>query len=116
MSVALAEVVDKLVPISDFSQGKSGKIFSDVYENNSEYIVLKNNIPTAIIVSISEYKKMQEKIARFEKIINAMDTYKLLALAQSRNIDKTDDFYEFLRSEGLNISELEELADSVELE
>ena len=41
MSMSLVEFTEKLVPISDFSQGKAGKIFSDVAENNSEYIVLK---------------------------------------------------------------------------
>lgn len=28
---------ERLVPISDFSQGKAGKIFNDVAENDNEY-------------------------------------------------------------------------------
>lgn len=40
------DFTERLVPISDFSQGKAGKIFSDVAENNNEYIVLKNNQPS----------------------------------------------------------------------
>lgn len=59
MSMALMDCIEKLVPISDFSQGKAGKIFSDVAENNSEYIVLKNNQPTAVLVSVKEYKETQ---------------------------------------------------------
>ena len=43
MSMTLLDLTEKLVPISDFSQGKAGKIFNDVIENNNEYIVLKNN-------------------------------------------------------------------------
>lgn len=116
MSLALAEFVEKLVPISDFSQGKSGKIFNDVFENDSEYIVLKNNIPTAVIVSVQEYKKNQEKLAKFEKLMEIIENHRLLTLANSRKIDDGDDFYGFLESEGLSVSELEKLADTVEIE
>ena len=41
MNSALLELTERLVPISDFSQGKAGKIFTDVADNNHEYIVLK---------------------------------------------------------------------------
>lgn len=66
MNLSILELTEKLVPISDFSQGKAGKIFSDVYNNNSEYIVMKNNQPTAVVMSVEAYKEMQEKIARLE--------------------------------------------------
>ena len=33
VSATLAELTEKLVSISDFSQGKAGKIFSDVAES-----------------------------------------------------------------------------------
>lgn len=54
MSFAFANMTEKLIPISDFSQGKAGKIFNDVAQNNSEYIVLKNNQPTAVLISLSK--------------------------------------------------------------
>ena len=73
MSLALAEFTEKLVPISDFSQGKAGKIFSDVYENNTEYLVLKNNQPTAVVISVNEYKEAQRKIAHLEKILEEFE-------------------------------------------
>ena len=40
MSMDLVYFTEKLVPISDFSQGRAGKIFNDVVENNNEYIIL----------------------------------------------------------------------------
>jgi hypothetical protein len=49
MSATLAELTEKLVTVSDFSQGKASRIFTDVAENNNEYIVLKNNQPTAVV-------------------------------------------------------------------
>lgn len=66
MNISILELTEKLVPISDFSQGKAGKIFNDVYTNNNEYIVMKNNQPTAVVISVEAYKNMQEKIARLE--------------------------------------------------
>ena len=43
MSMALLDFTERLVPISDFSQWKAGKIFNDVAENNNEYIVKLDN-------------------------------------------------------------------------
>ena len=64
MSLALAEFADKLVSVSDFSQGKAGRIFNDVAEFYKEYIVLKNNQPTAVVVSIESYKETQKKVGQ----------------------------------------------------
>ena len=52
---------DKLIPISDFSKGKTAQIFEDVKNNNAEYIVLKNNQPSAIILSPEEYTRLTER-------------------------------------------------------
>ena len=84
MSMALMDCIEKLVPISDFSQGKAGKIFSDVAENNSEYIVLKNNQPTAVLVSVKEYKETQNKLAKLERLLEMVENFRLLKLAESR--------------------------------
>ena len=116
MSMALVEFAEKLVPISDFSQGKAGKIFSDVSENNNEYIVLKNNQPTAVVMSIKEYVETQKKISKLEKLFEQLENIKLLQLAESRDNDKTTSLEEFIAEEGFYMNELEELAESVEFE
>lgn len=84
MSMALVEFTEKLVSISDFSQGKAGKIFSDISENNNEYIVLKNNQPIAVVMSIKEYTKTQRKIYQSEEILEKFENIKLLNMAESR--------------------------------
>ena len=116
MSMAVVEFAEKLVPISDFSQGKAGKIFSDVSENNNEYIVLKNNQPTAVVMSIKEYVETQKKISKLEKLFEQLENIKLLQLAESRDNDKTTSLEEFIAEEGFSMNELEELAESVEFE
>lgn len=116
MSMALLDFTERLVPISDFSQGKAGKIFSDVAENNNEYIVLKNNQPTAVLLSVKEYRDTQEKVAKLEALLEKIENIRLLKLAESRANDNTTSFEEFVKEQGFSMEELEELSESVEFE
>ena len=116
MNATLMEFTEKLVPISDFSKGKTGKIFKDVEKNNNEYIILKNNQPTAVLVSIKEYKETQEKVARLEKLLEMIENARLLKIAESRSKSHTTFFESFIEEEGYAMDELRELAESVEFE
>jgi len=116
LNSALLELTERLVPISDFSQGKAGKIFADVADNNHEYIVLKNNQPTAVIMSIKEYKEVQRKIERLEMYIDKIENIRLLRLAESRAGDSSISFEELVAEEGFEMQELEDLSESVEFE
>lgn len=118
MSLQLLNLAERLVPISEFSQGKAGKIFSDVAENNHEYIVLKNNQPTAVLVSLKEYREIQEKATSFERLIEMVENMRLLELAESRNndVDTTTAFEDFVKEMGFTMKELEELSESVVIE
>lgn len=116
MGTTLLDLTERLVPISDFSQGKAGKIFSDVAENDNEYIVLKNNQPTAVLMSVKEYKETQEKIAKVEKLLDKIENIRLLKLAESRANDITTSFEAFVNDQGFSMEELEELSESVEIE
>ena len=112
----IIDFTERLVPISDFSQGKAGKIFSDVAENNKQYIVLKNNQPTAVLISIEEYKETQKKLERLEKFLEAVENMRLLKLAESRSTTETISFEDLVAQEGFTIEEIDELAESIELE
>lgn len=116
MGMALMDFAERLVPISDFSQGKAGKIFNDVSENNNEYIILKNNQPTAVLLSIKEYKEVQEKIAKMERLLEDVENIRLLKLAEERDTSKTTSFESLVAEDGLDMSEIKELAESVEFE
>ena len=116
MNTALLDLADRLVSISDFSQGKAGKIFNDVAENNTEYIVLKHNQPTAVVVSINEYRDIQEKISKLEKLLDRIENIRLLKLAESRVDSPTSSFEEFIKGEGFSMEELEKMSESVEFE
>ena len=114
--MALLDFTERLVPISDFSQGRAGKIFSDVAENNNEYIVLKNNQPTAVLLSVKEYRETQEKLAKLESLLQRIENIRLLKIAESRANDNTTEFEDFIKEQGFTMKELAELADSVEFE
>lgn len=116
MGVTLLDLTERLVPISDFSQGKAGKIFSDVAENNNEYIILKNNQPTAVLLSIKEYREIQEKSARLEALLEKIENIRLLKIAENRESSSTSSFESFVKEQGFSMEELEEISESVEFE
>lgn len=116
MNATLLELTERLVPISDFSQGKAGKIFNDVAENNKQYIVLKNNQPTAVLLSVKEYRDTQEKAAKLEALLEKIENIRLLKIAESRANDNTSSFESFVYEQGFSMEELEELSKSVEFE
>lgn len=116
MNSTLLDLTERLVPISDFSQGKAGKIFNDVAENNNEYIILKNNQPTAVLVSVKEYRDTQAKLEKLEKIFEKLENIRLLKLAESRVNDNTIPFESFVAEQEISMEELEELVGSVEIE
>ena len=58
MAVA-ANIFQRLVPISQFNKGQASKIF-DRLHSEKELIVLKNNQPSAIILSPEEYERLTE--------------------------------------------------------
>lgn len=116
MSLAFAEFTENLVSVSDFSQGKAGKIFSDVAENDREYIVLKNNQPTAVVISVYQYRDTQRKIAMLEEILEKMENIKLRKMAESRMYDEFTPLEDLIAEDGFSMEELETLAESVEIE
>ena len=114
--MSMAKLAERLVAISDFSQGKAGKIFTDVAENDNEYIVLKNNKPTAVLMSIKEYTSTINKLMRFEQIFEDVENLKLLKMAQDRNPESFTTFEDLLKTENFNFEEIKELSESVEFE
>lgn len=116
MPMNLMDFTERLVPISDFSQGKAGKIFNDVFNNNNEYIILKNNQPTAVLVSIKEYKEIQNKLTRLENLLEELENIRLIQLAESRKNNVTVSFEDIVNESGFSMDEIKELAESVEFE
>jgi len=58
MAIA-TDLLQSLVPISQFNKGQAAKIF-DRLHSERELIVLKNNQPSAIILSPKEYTRLTD--------------------------------------------------------
>ena len=56
-------ILNNLVSITMFNQGQASKIFSRLKEEK-QIVVLKNNVPTAILLSPEEYDRL---LSRAEK-------------------------------------------------
>lgn len=54
-----ADVLNKLIPITQFNRGQASRIF-DRLHTESQLVVLKNNQPAAIILSPAEYSRLSE--------------------------------------------------------
>ena len=54
-----ADILDSLVPITQFNRGQASNIF-DRLHSESRLIVIKNNQPAAIILSPSEFQRLNE--------------------------------------------------------
>ena len=63
------------------------------------------------------FTHLTPKLSRLKKhLMEAIENIRLLKLAQSRSIDDATSFESFVADEGFTMEELEQLAESVEIE
>lgn len=101
-----ADLLQSLIPISQFNKGQAAKIF-DRLHSEKELIVLKNNQPSAIILSPEEYIRLTE----------IEEDYFLLLEANKRMEDnrnnKTISFDSVMSNLGISEDELSDMEDVV---
>ena len=68
-----AETLKSLVSISQFSKGQATQVFDRLREE-PQLVVLKNNVPAAILLSPNEFSRLAE----------IEENYSLLLMAQAR--------------------------------
>ncbi|WP_312811228.1 type II toxin-antitoxin system Phd/YefM family antitoxin [Sedimentibacter sp.] len=99
--MSLKNIVESIVPITRFNRGEANKIFEEVSEYGTK-VVLKNNVPTCVLVDPERYEEMVEaledyalyfeaekrmKLAGKEGFISSENVYKELNI----NEDELDD-------------------------
>jgi len=103
-----ANILNSLVPITQFNKGQAAKIFDRV-KSERQLVVLKNNTPSAIILSPEEY----ERLAEIE------ENYYLLSLAEPRlkngGLSKAFDADEAMHQLGITPDDIQN-AEDVEIE
>ena len=65
-----ADILDSLVPITQFNHGQASNIFDRLHTEN-QLIVLKNNQPSAIILSPSEFQRLSEIEENYTLLLEA---------------------------------------------
>ena len=109
-------LTDRLIPISALSQGKAGQIIAEVIKKKVEYIILKNNQPTAVLISVDEYKNTIEKLKLYESILEELENVSLLELVEKRKGQSTTSFTDLIAEEGMELDEIKKLSESIEFE
>lgn len=103
MSIAY-ETLNSLVSITQFNKGQASRIF-DRLNTEKQLIVLKNNIPSAVIISPDEYIRLSE----------IAEDYYLLLEAQKRlknnNGQKSLSFDDVMQNYGISESDIENAED-----
>lgn len=116
----LLKFTQNLVPISDFSRGKTAQLFDDVKNNNTEYVVLKNNQPTAMVISLDMYKTLVEKAVKMERLLDKIEENRLFAraekVASETNISDYESFDDICNEFGFDPQKIESDCESVEIE
>ena len=116
MDYSMISMVEHLVPISEFSKGKTAHIFDDVKNNNSEYIVLKNNQPTAVLISVDEYKRVKQLEAYLEKIDEEMLLTQAIAAQKGIKQEDAISLKDLMVKYQIDPAEVEKAIESVEIE
>ncbi len=99
-----AEVLDRLVPITQFNRGQASRIF-DRLNTESQLIVLKNNQPAAVILSPTEFSRLSEIEEDYELLLEAVERLAGSASAQTYSMK------EVLSELGISDADLAEAGD-----
>ena len=67
-----ADLLDRLVPVSEFNHGGASKAFNSVSDGNP-LVVLKNNKPSAVIISPDDYRRLTEAQEDFALYLEAKE-------------------------------------------
>ncbi len=67
-----ANVLNSLVPITQFNRGQASRIFDRLHAEN-QLVVLKNNQPAAVILSPAEYARLSEIEEDYYLLLEATD-------------------------------------------
>lgn len=106
----LRDIIGKLISVSDLSRGMASKIIQKVGKDKEQYIVVKNNKPEAVILSVEEYMELME----------AKEDLQLLQLADSRMKnyvpEETASHDDVLKRYNIKEENLDKLMETVEIE
>ncbi|HCX61243.1 MAG TPA: prevent-host-death protein [Clostridiales bacterium] len=105
--MSLKNIVESIVPITRFNRGEANKIFEEVSEYGTK-VVLKNNVPTCVLVDPERYEEMVEALEDYALYFEAE---KRMKLAEKEGFISSENVYKELN---INEDELDDI--DVEIE
>jgi prevent-host-death family protein len=106
----LRDALDHIISVSELGRGQASKVIQVVKSRKEQFIVVKNNKPEAIIMSIEEYNELMESKEELELLLLATERVK------NANISGYKDFDQLLEEEGITHEQLDTIIDDVEIE
>lgn len=104
----LRPAINHMISVSDLGRGQASRVIQDVEKSKEQYIVVKNNKPQAVLISIEEYMNLMESKEELELLLIANDRMKV----QKESID----FDQILDEFGLSENELDQIESDVDIE
>ena len=104
----LRPAINHMISVSDLGRGQASRVVQDVEKSKEQYIVVKNNKPQAVLISIEEYINLMESKEELELLLVANDRLK----TQKESID----FEQILDEFGLTENELDQFESDVDIE
>ena len=103
--MAYANILNSLVPITQFNRGQASRIF-DRLRQESRLVVLKNNQPAAVILSPEEYYRLSEIEEDYLLLIEATERL-------ANNKQSTTSMEKLLAELDITAQEIDEADDQV---
>lgn len=104
----LRPAINHMISVSDLGRGQASRVIQDIEKSKEQYIVVKNNKPQAVLISIEEYMSLMESKEELELLLIANDRMKV----QKESID----FEQILDEFGLSENELDQIESDVDIE
>ena len=105
----LSSLLNRIVSTSELNRGLS-KRMKELAKDKLSLVVVKNNKPQAVLMSLEEYNELMEMKEDFELYQMAVERMK------NYNPDKVTTFEELLKEEGISKEEIEKEAETIEIE
>lgn len=105
--VSVRSVMESIIPITRFNRGEANRIFDEVSETGVK-VVLKNNVPTCVLVDPE----------RYETMVDALEDYALFFEAEKRIENAGNNGYlteqEVMEQLGVKESDLDDVEVEIE--
>jgi PHD/YefM family antitoxin component YafN of YafNO toxin-antitoxin module len=101
-TIANTNILNSIVPISRFNKGEASKIFEEVNISGTK-IVVKNNVPSCVLISPEQYEKMMDMLEDYALLIEAEERVK----KANNNSDFTQE--EIFKDLGITTEDLEDI-------